>query len=630
MSGRLRVVRSRLAAVAHDTLAVPLAWYLAYWLRFNLERIPETYLSAAWALLPVVLTVQVVSNLFFGLYRGVWRFASIPDLVRIAKAVVVGVLAFSLAAFMLTRMEGVPRSVPPLYALLLFSVLAGNRLVYRIAKDRRLPNREGTRVLIVGCGAAGEMLARDLKRQREQRYIPVGFVDDSARRQGQEIHGIRVLGPTDRIAEVSEAEAVDLIIIAIANIDAPTMRRIVGHCEAAGVPFRTIPGLDEFVSGEVTLSSIREVRIEDLLGRAQVTLDTAALTRAVAGKSVLVTGGGGSIGAELCRQIARFGPSRLVIADHSEYNLYRIVEELKERWRTLSLAPRLIDVADEAAFAAFCADVKPQIVFHSAAYKHVPLLESHVSEAVINNIGGTLSVSRAAEAAGCEMFVLISTDKAVLPNNVMGRTKRVAELLCKARSATSGMPHTIVRFGNVLDSAGSVVPLFRRQIASGGPVTVTHAEMTRFFMTIPEAAQLIIEACALGEGSEVFVLDMGEPIPILFLAEQMIRLSGREPGTDIEIEVTGLRPGEKLAEDLFYPDERVEATRQARILKASQDTRGGQAVLEHIAGLVAAAREAAPAAEVEARLKALTSGRSGAPAEPENAPVGKVVPLKKL
>lgn len=611
-----RLVRTRGAAVAHDSFAIIVAWLAAFWLRFNFEMLPQQTLTLALNFVPFVLVLQAACNWYAGLYRGVWRFASIPDLIRIAKAVMAGVLLLTVLAFVAIRAEGLPRSVPFLYAMLLFALLTGDRLIYRILKDRRVTTVDTTRVLIVGCGAAGELLARDLTRHQNLGYLPVGFVDDNVLRQGQEIHGIRVHGPVDTLAQVARDTEAELIIIAIANIAAAQMRRIVAACEQTGLPFRTIPGLNELVSGDVSVAAVREVRIEDLLGREPVRLDLAICSGAIAGKTILVTGGGGSIGAELCRQIAKLGPARLIIAEHSEFNLYRITEELRARWRDLPLVPRLVNVADAPAFLRLCEETQPQRIFHAAAYKHVPLLEAQVHQAIINNVGGTLSVSKAAEAIGCEGLVVISTDKAVHPTNVMGRSKRLAELVAVARGAECSVPHTIVRFGNVLDSAGSVVPLFREQIARGGPVTLTHPEMTRYFMTIPEATQLIIEASALGDGGDVFVLDMGEPVPIRFLAEQMIQLSGKRLGEDVQIEVTGLRPGEKLYEELFYAEERPAPTRHRRILRA--DTRSMQVDMARVNALLHAAREGGAERALAGELMALIgqgAGESSLPGE---------------
>jgi len=558
-------LRSRTAAFAHDLVMIPAAWMLAYWLRFNLGEIPPEFLRGALVSLPLVVATQGGANWLFGLYRGIWRFASLPDLMRILKAVLSGTALTLVVLFVINRMHGVPRSVPVLYVLLQLLLLAGPRLLYRWSKDHRLVLGSGQRVLIVGAGRAGEMLVRDMLRDSTLGYQPVAFVDDKLRRQGGEVHGIPVRGGTKDILELVDTLAVDLILLAIPSASAREMRHLVELCERAGRPFRTVPQLQSLMAGQVSVNQLRPVSIEDLLGRDPVALDWEGIRRGLAGRVILVTGGGGSIGAELCRQIAATGPSLLSVVDNCEFNLYRIDMELREAYPDLPIESRLLDVTDAEALDALFRGAPPQIVFHAAAYKHVPLLEGQVRAAVRNNVLGTSLVARAAVRWGCKRFVLISTDKAVNPANVMGATKRMAELLCQAMDRPGETRFTIVRFGNVLGSAGSVVPLFRRQIEHGGPVTVTDPQMERFFMTIPEACQLIMQAAALGEGGEVFVLDMGEPVKIRYLAEQMIRLSGRLPGEDVPIEYIGLRPGEKLYEELFYDAEDLLPTSHPKI-----------------------------------------------------------------
>ncbi len=561
-------ISNRLLAIMHDFSLVPVTWMGAYWLRFNLGSIPKGYLEAAVSNLWIIVLVQLLAFQYFGLYRGVWRFASIPDLVRIAKAVLVGVAFSATWIFLLTRMEGVPRSIFPLYGLLLFTTLGGSRLLVRWFKDHRISIRGGRRVLVVGAGQAGEMLVRDLLRQRNEYYEPVGIVDDDIKKQGHEIHGVRVLGSCDEITDFAERLDVDFIVLAVPSATSKQMRRIVRLCEKAGVPFRTVPPFHRLMSGQVTLNELREVSIDDLLGRESVKLDWESVKRELEGKTVLVTGAGGSIGSELCRQIARLGPSRLVLFDNSEFNLYTVEMQLKRDFPDLAIARYLNDVGDVTAVERVFRESNPQVVFHAAAYKHVPMLEDQIREAAKNNIQGTRTVAEMADQFGCEAFVMISTDKAVNPANVMGASKRAAEIFCQNLNTRSSTRFVTVRFGNVLGSAGSVVPLFRQQIEAGGPVTVTHREITRYFMTIPEACQLILQAGAMGSGGEIFVLDMGEPIKISYLAEQMIRLSGKVPGEDIDIIYTGLRPGEKLYEELFHEKEALQSTGHAKILLA--------------------------------------------------------------
>ena len=565
MSGWYDRLRSRSAAFAHDLFMVPIAWLLAYWFRFNLDAIPGEYLEPALWAVPVILAVEGTVFWLLGLYRGVWRFASLPDLERILTAVLTGTLLSLLALFVINRLEGVPRSVPVLFALIQLLLLGGPRVAYRWVKDRRLDLRAGKRVLIVGAGRAGEMLVRDLLRDHSHVFIPEGFVDDTPRRVGSEVQGVPVIGTTDRIPEIVRERAVELILLAVPSATPQQMQRIVELCEAAAVPFRTVPPLTSLMAGQVSIQELRPVSIEDLLGRESVTLDWDGIRTGLAGKRILVTGAGGSIGSELCRQIARIGPAELVLLDNCEFNLYRIDAELRRQFDNLALGTRLGDVTDPVAVATVFREWKPEVVFHAAAYKHVPLLEEQVREAVRNNVIGTQRVAEAAAAHGTGRFVLISTDKAVNPNNVMGATKRLGELYCQSLAGTSATSFVAVRFGNVLGSAGSVVPLFREQIAAGGPVTVTDPEIERFFMTIPEACQLILQSAVFGAGGEVFVLDMGDPVKIRYLAEQMIRLSGKRPEVDIPIRYVGLRPGEKLYEELFYAAEDLHTTPHPKI-----------------------------------------------------------------
>jgi len=561
-------IRHRLTVFVHDLFMVPVAWFGAYWLRFNLEPIPDELLVRSFEALLLIIAIQAVTNWFFGLYRGVWRFASVPDLIRILKAVSLA-LALDLGLlFLFFRLEDIPRSVPIVYGILLVMLLAGSRFLYRWLKDHHIDLRTGERVLIVGAGKAGEMLVRDLLRKRDHSYLPVAFVDNKERWQGQEVHGVPVVGSCEAIPEMVEKYAVDFVMLAVPSAKSAQRRRLVELCEQSGVPFRTVPKLDELMSGRVSINQLREVSIEDLLGRDAVSLDWDSIRDSLTGKTILITGGGGSIGAELCRQIARLKPANLLLLDQSEFNLYAIEMELREQFSALQLHAYLGDVEDRATVEQLFAKHAPDTVFHAAAYKHVPLLEHQVREAVNNNVLGTRNVAEAADRHGCSKFVLISTDKAVNPANIMGSTKRLAELFCQNLDARSATRFITVRFGNVLDSAGSVVPLFRKQIKAGGPVTVTHPDMERYFMTIPEATQLIMQAVVIGDGGEIFVLDMNDPVKISYLAEQMIRLSGKVPGEDIEIKYVGLRPGEKLYEELFHEQEKLQQTGHEKILLA--------------------------------------------------------------
>ncbi len=559
---------NREAAILHDLLMIPLAWFLSYWLRFNLGTIPPELQAFALKYLFVLVPLQAAVFWMFGLYRGIWRFASIPDLVRILKSTLVGLLLSMTAIFVFTRLQGVPRSVPVLYGLLLVILLSGPRLLYRWIKDHRITLSGGKRVLIIGAGRAGEMLVRDLLRNHSHDYLPVAFVDDKARGVGQEVQGVPIVGDCDAIPSVARDMGIDVIVMAVPSALVHQRKRLVELCEQSGVPFRTVPDLGKLMSGRVSINQLQEVSIEDLLGREPVTLDWEALRKGVSGRSILITGAGGSIGSELCRQIARLGPQKLILLDNSEFNLYSIGLELRGQHSDALIYDCIGDVRDEAAVNALFRRFRPDVVFHAAAYKHVPLLEHQIREALLNNVLGSRVVADAADRQGCAEFVLISTDKAVNPANIMGASKRLAEIYCQNLNACSNTRFVTVRFGNVLGSAGSVVPLFRRQIAAGGPVTVTHPDMERYFMTIPEACQLIMQAAAIGGGGEIFVLDMGEPVKIQYLAEQMIKLSGKQPGEEIEIVYTGPRPGEKLFEELFHQKEALEPTHCQKIMLA--------------------------------------------------------------
>lgn len=575
-----------LLVFAHDVCMIPIAWLLAYWLRFNLSRIPDEILQGALHTLPTIMVVQAVFYWLFGLYRGVWRFASLPDLLRIAKVVVAGVLVSLLVLFLASRLHNVPRSIFPIYLLLLIAFLSGSRVAYRTLKSV-LPQRFGSsgrqRVLIIGAGQAGESLARDLQRQ-VQGYRVVAFVDDDPKKRGHEIHGVRVLGSSNDIARLVKKHRIDLIIIAIPSMRSAQMRPIVAQCEKTGVPFRTVPSLQDLTSGSVRIDALRQVSLEDLLGRDVVSLDWDAIREKISDKTVLVSGAGGSIGSELCRQVARMSPGRLLVVEQNEFNLYSLTMELQQSFPQLDCQSYLADVTDKVAITNILQQ-PVDIIFHAAAYKHVPMLENQIRIAMHNNIVGTQVLAEAAVNAHVKKFVLVSTDKAVNPTSIMGATKRAAEIFCQNYGYHSPTQFITVRFGNVLGSAGSVVPLFKKQIEVGGPITVTHPDITRFFMTIPEASQLILQAMTIGQGGEIFVLDMGEPIKIQYLAEQMISLAGLMPHRDIQIQFTGLRPGEKLYEELFHEAEALLPTVHTKILQAQHRPRDWIELMDILAAI---------------------------------------------
>ena len=565
----MQITRGQLRAIVvlHDLFMVVLAWTSAFILRFdfNFDVLHE---RNYWQVLLITIPIYMILSWAFGLYRGLWRFASIPDLWNIIRAVTINAFLLVTVLFLLNRVEGVPRTSLALYPLLLIFLLGAPRLLYRIWRDYlRSETVPGTqRVLIIGAGQAGELVAREMLRSNE--YTPVAFLDDDSRLRGSRVHGIPVLGKVMKLAQFVEQISAELVVIAVPTATGLQMRKIVDYCEHASVPFRTLPNVTDLVSGHAEISSLREVSIDDLLGREPVILSNESISESLSGKVVMVTGAGGSIGSELCRQILIYKPAKLVVFEIGEFNLYQIERELLGLCQETEFHAVLGDVCDTSAIEHCMSEHQPQVIFHAAAYKHVPLLQNQARQAVRNNILGTRNMALAADKFGCDNFVMISTDKAVNPTNNMGASKRIAEIFCQNLNQRSKTNYITVRFGNVLGSAGSVVPLFKEQIAKGGPVTVTHPEITRYFMTIPEACQLIMQAAVQGEGGEIFVLDMSEPVKIAYLAEQMIILSGKTPGEDIEIKYTGLRPGEKLYEELFHEQEQLSATTHEKILLA--------------------------------------------------------------
>lgn len=566
----IQKIYSKLPVLGFDILAIPIAWYLAYWLRFNMQPLPSLLVTPySFAALGLLSILQIACYYHFKVYRGLWRFSSLSDVVRILRAVSCAMILVIPVLYLSSILSHIPRSVLPLYCIVLTTLLCGGRLCLRNYWDNRYQDLDGSlikRVLIIGAGLAAEGLVRDLKRTRT--YLPVGLVDDDQSKRGLEVHGVPVLGVLDELLALVKKNQVDLIFIAIPSARSAAMRRIVNLCEQCKIPVRTLPSIFALAAGRVEVNALREVRIDDLLGRDQVTLHWDKIAGNIHNRRVLVTGAGGSIGSELCRQIMGLKPLKLLVLDNSEFNLYKIESELRERFPDIELDLALTSVVDQVAVDFVFQSFKPDIVFHAAAYKHVPMLERQVRVAVLNNVIGTQVVAEASVAAGVDKFILISSDKAVNPTNVMGTTKRVAEIYCENLNARVSTQFITVRFGNVLGSVGSVVPLFQKQLQQGGPITVTHPDMQRYFMTIPEASQLILQSMVNGRGGEIFVLDMGEPIKITYLAEQMIRLAGKEPGKDIAIQYTGLRPGEKLFEELFHESEQLVPTDHEKLFKA--------------------------------------------------------------
>lgn len=542
-------------AIMHDLAAVAAAWLIAFWLRFNLD-LPEPYNAQAWQ--SALLVVPLYGTIFFvsGLYRGLWRFASLPDLQRIILAVGGGALAVAAMLFMLQII--VPRSVLVMSPVLLVVFMGGSRLAYRGWKEHRLGLKFATDrepVVILGAGDAAASLVKELARSPQWQVI--GMFDDDRNLHRRQIHGSTVYGAISDLPAMQLQLRAQRAIIAMPEADHSERRYALETARAAGLQVMTVPSFDDLVSGRVTVSQIRKVELDDLLGRDPVQLDASGLSEWLGNRVVMVSGAGGSIGSELCRQIARYRPQRIVLLENSEFSLYTVEQEFVQRFPDVAISPFIGDVKDAGRMNQLLAALRPTVIFHAAAYKHVPLMENdNVWQAVLNNVMGTRVIAEAAIAHGVEKFVLISTDKAVNPTNVMGATKRLAELLCQALQGegATATRFVILRFGNVLGSTGSVIPRFREQIAAGGPVTVTHPEITRYFMSIPEAVQLVMQAGLMGKGGEIFVLDMGEPVKIADLARDMIRLSGFSE-EDIRIVYTGLRPGEKLYEEVLAANE---------------------------------------------------------------------------
>lgn len=561
-------IKTRYYALLHDAAMVALAWLGAFAVLAELNHIPMTKMTMAWKTLPIVLLAQSLCFIIAGLYRGFWRYVSVPDVIRMLKAVTTGAVTITFSLFLITHLNGFPRSVIPTYMLFVMTLIAIPRIFYRRYRERQGGTAK-ERILIVGAGEAGHLLVRDLVRNPHYGYQPIAFVDDDANKKGKEVYGVRVLGDCQAIPALVERKQISKVLIAIPTATASDMRRIVGFCKQANVGYRTLPSLTHIATGDVSIDKLHDVSLDDLLGREPVKLDWEKLHQNCRNKTVLVTGGGGSIGREICLQLAKLKPKEIIVVEQSEYNLY----QLHQCWPAdsiIKLSSYLQDCADKPALEKIMHDHHPEIVFHAAAYKHVPLLEKQHTAAIKNNIIATKVVAEAAIAVQVDKFIFISTDKAVEPNCVMGKTKRVAELLCDALNASPSKTKFItVRFGNVLGSAGSVVPLFKKQIAAGGPVTITHPDMQRFFMTISEACLLILQSSVIGRGGEIFVLDMGQAISIQFLAEQMIQLAGHKPGEDIKIAYTGMRDGEKLSEKLFNTFEKLESTCHPKIFSAN-------------------------------------------------------------
>jgi FlaA1/EpsC-like NDP-sugar epimerase len=579
------IYRNFLIVLAVDVFFVAFSWYFAHLLRFNFDIPPDTA-AVMSHILPVVLLTKIITFYLFDLYKGMWRYTSMDDVTNIFKAGSVGSLMLVALMVFTHRFEGLSRATFIIDWILTLFFVAGYRVGIRVffwfgGQDRpgriaslrlfafRGRKKHGTkRLLVLGAGDCGEKIFREIRDNASLRYGVVGFLDDDRMKVGKQLHGVPVLGTTHDLRRVVESVKADEALIAIPSASAAQMRTLVERCKESGIPFKTVPGMGELIDGKVTIKAIRDVAYRDLLGREVVRLDEDRIGAYIQNARVLVTGGGGSIGSELCRQICRFQPRSLILYERAESPLYEMDIELKESFSRVKIISLLGDIRDRSQLSKAYAAHRPQVVFHAAAYKHVPMMEVHPWKAVRNNILGTRNVMDVSRQFGVSRLVLVSTDKAVRPTNVMGASKRVAELLAQSQNGCelSGTKFMTVRFGNVVGSVGSVVPLFKKQIEKGGPVTVTHPDVTRYFMTIPEACQLILQAGAMGEGGEIFVLDMGTPVRIVDMARDLIRLSGFEPDVDIKITFIGLRPGEKLYEELITEGEGIVPTTHEKIM----------------------------------------------------------------
>jgi len=540
---------------------------MALYIRFE-GIMDRGFLTILLDYMPMIVMVRLGTFYLFGLYNRLWRYASINELLAICNAVTIS--SGIIFAYMAFTDSLLPRSVQLLSWFLTIGFIGASRMALRIT--RHVGHREDkqcAKVLIIGAGDAGARIARELQYGYYETKKLIGFIDDDLYKNNQRLFGVQVLGCRQDIKEIVRKHGIDEIIIAMPSAGGIIIRGIIAECKQTQCTLKIVPSIFELIDGKVTVQQLRDVDVEDLLGRDAVKLDLAEITRFLTGKRVLVTGAGGSIGSELCRQIAKMSPSSLTLLGKGENSIYEIHSELGRKYKDLNMQPIIADVRNKERINGIFAQVKPQVVFHAAAHKHVPLMEYQPVEAVNNNIFGTKTVAEAADRYGVEAFVMISTDKAVNPTSVMGATKRVSELIIQSISKLSHTKFTVVRFGNVLGSRGSVIPLFKKQIAMGGPITITHPDMVRYFMTIPEAAQLVMEAGAIANGGEIFVLDMGEPVKIVDMARDLIELSGLVPNEDIGIEFSGLRPGEKLYEELLTAEEGTTSTKHQKIFVAN-------------------------------------------------------------
>jgi FlaA1/EpsC-like NDP-sugar epimerase len=594
------IIRNRYLLTGDILLAAAVV-FGSYVLRLEPGPALNLYLPSSYWLAALAVLIKPPIYFAFGLYRRIWLYASIQELKLIVVAVTVASIPVGFSILLLFNaglFVGFPRSVLVIDWLLSILAVGGLRFTLRLlaenktAADLSAGPIQAERVLVIGAGDAGALVVRELQKNPQLNMLPVGFLDDDPAKQRQQIYGVPVQGTTSDLDRVLSSRQVDQVVIAIPSAPGRIVRLVADVCRLKGIAFRTIPGFYELLGGKVSVSRLRDVTITDLLRREPAHLDDTRLGATLGGRVVLVSGAGGSIGRELCRQIARWGPGELILLGHGENSIFESLLEMQESFPSVVMRPVIANVSDLLRLETIFDRYRPDIVFHAAAHKHVPLMEKNVEEAVINNILGTYNVVQAAVKSGVERMVMISSDKAVRPINVMGATKRMAELIVLDAAARSGRSFSVVRFGNVLGSRGSIVPLFQRQIARGGPITITHPDMRRYFMTIPEAVYLVLQSAGMGKGGETFVLNMGEQIRILDLAEDLIRLSGLEPGRDMEIIFTGVRPGDKLSEDLWDEGQEFEPTQHPDIQRLlREDDLQGQALEAAVNELVRLARE---------------------------------------
>lgn len=614
------------AVFMFDAVLIVFSLGLSYALRFNTHDL-SAHAHQIMTIIPLMLVLRLGVFVVTGLYRGMWRFTGMRDLISLVKAVTVSSGLAMTVLFLAFRLEEYPRSVFIIDWFVVLVLVGGSRFSYRLLREGWLkrtgdPHGSGKNVLIVGAGRTGEMLLREILGNYQLHYTPVGFVDDDRKKRNMTIHGYRVMGNSHEIPRIVKEYDVAEVLLAIPAASGAAKRRIMLTCKSAGIKSKTLPAVGNILDGSAKVSMLRAFQIEDLLGRAPAQLDTALIREYLRDKTVMITGAGGSIGSELCRQVAQFSPKQLVLFERTEFNLYQIKMNLRELFPGVQIQPVIGDILNQHRVEQTFARFMPDVVFHAAAYKHVPLMEMNPIEALWNNVHGTAVVARCAHAYGVRKFVMISTDKAVRPTNIMGVSKRIAEIICQGIGSVSKTQFVTVRFGNVLNSVGSVIPLFNRQIEKGGPITVTHPDIYRYFMTIPESVQLIMQAGALGKGGELFMLDMGEPVKIADLARDMITLSGLEPGKDIKIVYIGLRPGEKLHEELLAAGEEIKSTLHEKIKVADSESIDWPALLIKIEMLLESLRNGF-SRDVTQRIKEIVpefQPENGGPEMPMPAP----------